>query len=75
MKAAGNNVLVSMGISSIPVLIAKFIGDIPFVMHTTSHQSLISSTVPDYSSPNKAPDQLNRVPDPLDNKASEQPLN
>jgi len=83
MKAAGNNILVSMGISGIPVLMAKFIGDIPLVMQTTKHHSLISSTMPDlHTSPNKAPDQLNkapdqlnRVPDLLDNRASEEHLN
>jgi len=80
MKASGDIILVSMGISGIPILIAKFIGDIPFVMHTTSnHQSLISSTMLDHPtdiSSNRALDQFNnRVPDLLNNKASEQPLN
>ena len=65
IKASGVIILVSMGISGIPVLMAKFIGDIPFVMHTTSHQSLISSTVPDHptdTSPNRASNQLNQQP-------------
>jgi len=57
---------------------AKFIGDIPFVMHTTNHQSLIS-TMPDHhtdNSSNRALDQLNnRVPNQLDNRALKQPLN
>jgi len=44
MKASGDIILVPMGISGVPVLMAKFIGDIPFVMQTTNHQSLISST-------------------------------
>ena len=75
MKASGDIILVSMGISDIPVLMAKFIGDIPFVMHTTSYQSLISSTVSDHptnTSSNKASEQpLNQ----LNNRASEKPLN
>jgi len=74
IKASGDIILVSIGISGIPVLMAKFIGDIPFVMHT-NHQSLISSTVPDHptdTSSNKASEQpLNQ----LDNRASEKPLN
>jgi len=45
MKAAGDNILVSMGTSGIPILLAKFIGNIPFVMQTTEHHSLITSTM------------------------------
>jgi len=72
MKTTGNNILVSMGISGIAVLMAKFIGDIPLVMQTTKHHSLISSTVPDlHTSPNRAPDQHNRALD-QHNKAPDQ---
>jgi len=74
MKAARDNILVSMGTSGIPVLIAKFIGNIPLVMQTIEHHSLISSTVPNpqIQLDNRASGKpLNQ----LDNRASEEPLN
>ena len=37
MKASGDIILVSLGILGIPVLMAKFIGNILFVIHMTSH--------------------------------------
>jgi len=73
-----DNILVSMGISGNPVLMAKFIGDISFVMQTTEHHSLLSSTLPDpHTPPNRASDkplnQLNnRAPDQLNNRVLDQ---
>jgi len=72
MKAAGDNILVSTDTSGIPVLMAKLIGNIPFVRQTTEHHSLISATMPDpHTSPNRASEKpLNQ----LDNRALEKPL-
>ena len=64
----------------IPVLMTKFIGNIPFVRQTTEHHSFISATLPDpHTSPNRASEEPlnqlnNRASDQLNNQPTIQPL-